>query len=267
MKLKMLVAVLGTILTSGAWASSAPQLSNLTLSQVDNVLKTFSAVTNFRPMEPAGSWARIFGASIGVGAYGTRAVDIKRAIPNSSDIPAYVPNAAIILALQGPWGLGAELGVFPTTDIRDLRLRSYAGNLKWTMNEVFFKEVLPVDIAFRAGLSSSLVAFRYTISGVTDNAEYKNMTTNFSVSASRKFWIFEPYAGVGFTRSNAELNNEGRITLLGTEFTLRNKVEKDFSSFLAYAGMQTHFWFMNLTLQADYQYDQYSFAAKLAAKF
>ncbi len=267
MKFLTITLTLAALLPLQARADGAPQLINLSLPDVDKVLKTFGAVTNFRPMEPASSWANIFGVSVGIGAYGTRAVDIKQVIPNSTDIPAYLPNAALIVALQGPIGLGVELGVFPTTDVKNLRLRSYAGNLKWTVNEVFFKETLPVDIAVRAGLSSSLVAFKYTISGVTDNAEYTNMTTNFSVAASRKFFIFEPYAGIGFTRQDADLSNEGRINLLGSEFTLRSKTEKEYSSVLAYVGVQTHIWFMNLTLQGDYQYDQYSFAAKLAAKF
>ena len=247
--------------------AAAPQLTNLSLPNVDGIMETFAALTNFRPLEPASSWAKWFGVSVGLVAQGTPARKLKAAIPNSGDVPSILPDAYAVLALDGPWGLGLEGGVFPTTTIKDITLRQYAGNLKWTINEVFFTDVLPFDWAVRAGVTDSYVAFKYAIAGTQDTINYTGTHWNFSTSISRKFWFLEPYVGAGYSTQKANIHNEGRITLLGSTFNVSTSVDRTYKSALAYVGLQTHIWFMNVTLQADYQYKLVNYAFKLAAKF
>lgn len=246
--------------------AAAPTLENLSSEAVDNVLKTFGGLTNFRALEPAGAWADFFGVSVGVVAQASPTKRVKAVIPNSGDIPSYLPDGNAVLALQAPWGLGLELGFFPTTKIKDFRLRQYAGNVKWTVNKVFL-QALPVDIALRAGLADSYVNYKYTYLALQDDIEYRGRTWNFSLSVGKRLWIFEPYVGAGYATNTAKLSNEGRVTLLGNEFSLRSNVERRYNSFVGTAGVQIHLFFMNLTAQADYQFGMWNYAAKIAAKF
>jgi hypothetical protein len=127
--------------------------------------------------------------------------------------------------------------------------------------------VLPFDWAIRAGMTDSYVAFKYNVAGVQDTINYNGTHYNFSTSISRKFFFLEPYVGAGYTTQKAKIGNEGRITLLGNSFNVATSVERTYKSFLGYVGLQTHIWFMNITLQADYQYKLINYGFKLAAKF
>lgn len=256
-------------LHSGFSKADVPNLSNLSLDNVDDTFKTFGALLNFRPMEPASSFGKYFGVSLGLEAHGTSSKKLGF-ISNVGSFPKYLPDAYITGVIQAPFGLSAELGVFPARKFKDFRMEEYAANIKWTVNEVFF-DWLPVDVAVRAGFASGKLIYTQTVSSIPVNIDYSQMLWNANLLVSKQLLIFEPYLGAGFVHQNGTLTASaaGTFNLFGTElpFSAANSVTQKRVVPNLFIGLQTHIFFFNVTVHDDIQFGLNTFGFKLAFKF
>ena len=258
-------------LVFGASAARAdvPSFSNLSLGNVDDAFKTFGALMNFRPMEPASTFGKYFGVSVGVGGQVTSTKKLK-SIPGTGDLPSYLPDAYITVAFQLPFAIGLEGGVFPARKLKDFHIEQYAANLKWTPTDIFFDH-FPVDIAVRGGFASGKLMYQQTVSTIPVLIDYSQMLWNANVSVSKRLLFFEPYTALGFSQQDATLSavGSGTFRLLGQGFpvSMGNEVNQTRVSPNLAVGFQLHLFFANLTAQYDYQFAQSNFAAKLAFKF
>lgn len=260
-----LLAVLGFSTSAPrAHADGNPQLNNLTLPQVDQVFKTFGAALSFRSLEPASSYGKIWGISGGLIGGVVNAKGIKNNIPGAGNIN-WIPTGDIYLGAQAPLGLAVEAGFIPTLTLGSAKFGKYGGNLKWTVNEVFFTD-LPLDVAVRGGYSSAKVSYNQTISGVADKITYKSHQYSGQLMGSKKLLIFEPYLGLGLIKQSSDLGNTGTTTLYSTTVSLSNSLSKDYTTFWFSGGVQIHLFFMNLTTQFDSMFGTQVYSAKLGFK-
>lgn len=261
-----LLALIGSYSTH----AEVPTLSNLSSENVDEAVKTFGALMNFRPLEPAGSFGKYFGVSLGLVAQAAPSSKLKNFIPNSGSVPAYLPDANIVGAIQAPLGIALEFGFFPAKTFKSFHLEQYAGNLKWAVTDVFFSW-LPIDVAVRGGYVADKLGFTQTVSGIPVNIDYTQKMWNFNLSVGKKLWIFEPYAGAGIVSQSATLaaNAAGTFSLFGQSvpYAVGNSVDQSITSPVFFAGAQIHLFAFNITLQDDYQFGLNNLALKLAFKF
>lgn len=269
MPIKNLFLTVGLLLalqsSPSAQAASPPNLQNLNLPQLDSVFKVFGADMIFRPLEPASSHVDVFGVSFGAVAGLTSTKKVKSEI-SGVDIN-YIPAGDIYVGLHGPFGLALELGFIPALTLKDIKLEQYGGDLKWTINKVFFGEWLPVDVALRAMYSSANILYKQTINGVADVIDYSTKLYGFNLSASKQLLFIEPYAGIGWIKQEANLSNTGTIRLFETSITASNSIDKNIGTAWLFAGVQFHIFMANLTAEYSNIFGVHTYATKLGFKF
>lgn len=261
----IVTTVLGFQLSLPTQAATPPQLQNLSLPQVDSVFEVFGADLIFRPLEPASSHVDIFGLSFGVVAGVTSTKKVKDQI--SAVTINQIPAGDIYVGLHGPFGLALELGFIPALDVKDITLEQYGGDLKWTINKVFFGDILPFDIALRGMYAGARVTYKQTISGIADVIGYNTTLYGFNLSVSKQFLFIEPYVGLGWVGQEAKLSNTGTLQLFNTAVSLTNTLEKNLSSVWFYGGAQIHLFFANITAEYSNTFGVPTYAGKLGFKF
>lgn len=261
-----LLSIIALVLAFSASQAKAqvPNLQNLNLPQLDSVFKVFGADLAFKPLEPASAYGDYFGFSFGV--IGTLASTKKIKSEISGISLNYAPGGDIYLGVQAPFGLALELGFIPALTVKDIRLEKYGGDVKWTVNKVFF-DWLPVDVALRGMYTRGQVQYKQTISGIQDMIDYNTAVYGVNASVSKQLLFIEPYLGLGWVRQDATLGNTGRITLFNRTITAQNSFEKKLSSVWYYGGVQFHIFFGNLTAQYDNMFGVHTYSAKVGFKF
>lgn len=255
--------------------ADVPSLSNLSLRNIEDTFKTFGALLNFRPLEPASSFGQYFGFALGVEAQLTPSDKLRGFIPNANDFPKWLPDAYLVGVIQAPLGLSLEVGVMPARKIKDFHLEQYAANVKWTLTDVFFTDIIPFDVAVRAGFASGKVLYSQVSNGVPVVIDYSQRLINVNALISKRLWFLEPYFGLGFVNQAAQLsaNASGTFQLVAQGQTFSgsasyaNAVDDFRNTLHVFAGLQMHLFAVNLTFEDSYQFGLNTLALKLAAKF
>jgi hypothetical protein len=242
------ISALVLVPAANALAAGTPTLTNLLPNQVDDVFKVFGADLAFKPVEPPSSYGKIFGLSAGVIGGITSAQPIKDSIPGTTI--DYVPAANIFLGVQLPYGWGVEFGFLPQTTISSAQLRSFGGDLKWTISDALFTTASPISFAVRAMYSGTKLNFSQNVSGIEDTVSFKSSSVGANLSAGLKFGFFEPYVGAGFIHQSSTLSNSGSITLFDSSVSLTSSLDEKNGSGWFYAGFQMTF--IALTISAEY---------------
>lgn len=270
-----LLMVCSFLIQEKSGRADVPSLSNLSFTNIEDTFKTFGALMNFRPLEPASSFGKTFGFALGVEAQLTPSKKLKGFIPNSDSFPAWLPDAYIVGVIQAPLGLSLELGVMPARKIKDFHLEQYAANVKWTLSDVIFGDEAPVDIAVRAGFATGKILYSQNISGVPVVIDYSQRLLNFNAMVSKRLLFLEPYFGVGMVNQAANISASaaGTFTLVAQGQTISgpasyaNAVDDYRNSAHVFGGLQIHIFAFNLTVEDSYQFGLNSLALKLGGKF
>ena len=251
---------------SEALAFSPPTLTNLGSAQVDAVLTDFGANFVFRPLEPASSYGRIWGLSVGVIGSLADSSAIRANIPGTEGLK-YTPNAEIYLGAQFPLGIAAEFGFFPSLSVGGFKIHSIGGDLKWTFTDLVKAKSLPVDVALRVMYAGAGLSYAQTISGVADTISYSSSSFGTNLSVSKKFLLLEPYLGLGYLHTSSTLSDTGAITLFQSTVSLTDSFSDTHGGIWFYAGLQ--FTLLIATFSAEYD-DMYGVSAgaiKVAFRF
>lgn len=259
-----LLGALTALIPSVVFAASIPELQNLNLPQLDSVFKVFGSDLVYRPLEPASTHVDILGFSIGAIGGLTSTKKIKNELSGVSI--NYIPAGDIYLGVHGPFGLALELGLIPSIKVKGIELQQYGGDVKWTINKVFF-ESLPVDVAIRGMFAKAQIKYKETISGIEDTIDYDSTLYGFNVAISKQLLFIEPYVGVGYVRQKATIGNTGQLTLINTSITQAKSFDKSLGSAWYYGGIQFHIFAANLTAQYDNSFGVPTYSAKVGFKF
>jgi len=235
-------------LSSNAHAGAAPALTNLDANQTSAVLKTFGTNFAFKPIESASDFGKNWGLSAGIGGGITSGTAITDAIPGVD--ASAIPNANLIFGLQGPLGLGLELGLLPSVKFSGLTFNTFGADVKWNIGSGLGR-LLPIDVAARLMYSTTSLSYTETIASLTDTISISTHAVGFNVSASKKLFIIEPYVGLGFMSQSGTLSNTGTITLFNSSLTSGSSYDSSNSGLWTFVGLQWKLLILNLTAEYD----------------
>ena len=254
-----------TVMAGFARASDVPNLQNLNVNQANQVIENFGTALLFRSVEPPSSYADIFGVSFGFIGAVTSADQINGSLNLNPKVPA-VPALDLYAGAQFPLGLAIELGFLPRLDVGDFSARRFGFNAKWTFTDVFLRDQIPFDAAFRLGYGNTSLSYAQTIASIQDTIKFESKSIQTQLAFSRKFGIVEPYLGLGYVRLDSTLTNTATAVDVFA-----------FTQALSYGIKKGGFWFnagaelklLFLTLAAEYHntFGLSTGVAKLGFKF
>jgi hypothetical protein len=206
------IAVLMAALTPQMSLANVPTLNNITLGDYDKVVREFSANFAYSSITPASSLG-IFGFELGLVGGITKTPEIlalvRRSSPNYSEDK--LPHAAILGRVGIPYGLNLEAMILPEMKISDVSFYSYAGALSWTMTDIVLQES-PVTVMFKGFYNKANINYAQSLQNSTTGnqpvdatIDYDNDIYGIQALISRKFFLFEPYVGLGYVKSIGEL--------------------------------------------------------------
>lgn len=259
---KILLA--SSLLVSVSALAATPQLSNLSTSDVENVSKEFGtnfAHTAVAAPETDGVW----GIEVGAVATRTQSPDFSDLVDASggkgSDFNQ-IYNAAIMARAHFPFELFAELGYLPEQKISDVKIKSSSFGVGWNMGGYFS---WPVDVAVGWDYGKGDVKFHQTGAGAVPTADI-NLTTktsNLYVGVSKTFLFFTPYAKIGTSRI------EGDLDATATIFNQAGKTKQVVNMRGGYAalGANFQFFFFKLGIEGAQMQGVKKASAKLSFDF
>lgn len=250
-----------------AVAGNTPTVSNLTNAEADAVIKNFGNAIAFRPVEPPSANGKIWGLGLGLAFNATSSGDVNAVLAahgNSQGIAA-VPMGDVVLVVQGPLGIGAEVGFLPRMSIGGFSAKRTAFNLKWSFTDLFLRELTPFDAAVRVGFGRNEFSYSQTVSGVQDRVEFDSKAFRLELAVSRKVLFLEPYLGLGLLRTSSTLANTAAVTLYN--FTSASSYDYAKSSFVANLGAEARLVFLTFGAQVEWAFGETNVAAKLGFKF
>lgn len=263
---KLLICFL--LLNSSAFAA-APELYNLSSSDVDALSKEFSANFVHTIVAPASSYGKIFGFEVGLlgGITQTPNIDrISRGISSTSSVTK-IPTAGLIAGLSGPLGIGAEVNFIPKIAGSDVSFQNTSLALKWTFTEII--PAAPVDIAMRVHGNFSDFSYSSTVNNastanlpVTTKVGWKNSSTGYNFEVSKKLLFIEPYAGFGSVSTKTKIGVSAATTVQIFTFTNATNYTSNNSGNQYYAGVN----FNLFLLKIGAEYAKIMGVTKIAAK-
>lgn len=260
------LAITMAVVTSiSALAANQPTLVNLDLSQADGVMKNFGNAIAFRSLEPPSSNGKIWGLGVGIAVAGTTAKDVNALIPNANI--QTLPAADLVVALQGPYGVALEAGFFPSIAINGFSLKRFGLNARWTFTDILLRGNIPFDAALRVGFGGNNFSYSQVSGGVNDTVSFESNSLRFELAMSRKFFVFEPYIGLGLLRTSNTLSNSAGPANPLFSFTSASTYSNSASSFLFNVGTEIKLLFFTFTPELDVAFGETTVAAKLGMKF
>lgn len=245
-------------------AFSQVQIDNLTKDDVKDVTKEFGgnfAHTVVAAPETDGAW----GVEVGVVAGKTKS-------PNFSDVVdaaggegkdfKSVYHAGVAARVHLPLDIFAEVSMLPEQEFDDVKIKSTTFGVGWNVGG--FLE-LPLDVAVGLDQGRGEVAFHQDADGSTPEADikFKTTTTVYWVGVSKSFWIVTPYAKIGQSRIEGDLDATASI------FTYSAKQSETVSTsggFLA-VGANFQLAFIKLGIEGSQIQDTRRFSGKLSFDF
>lgn len=235
-------------------------LPQLTPAQTEPLFNTLNASLFFRPVEPASGYGKLWGLGAGVSITGTNASSLSSIVSGMSG--AYVPSAEVNLGVTLPLGLTVEGGFLPAFTYQSSTFSKWAIGAKWTVNRLLSTS-LPVDIAFRVGVTNGSLAYVQT-SGGTVNVNYTSQQIAANLVISKNFILVEPFAGIGFVTHSSTLTGTGAGTIFGVGFPAATSTySANGAALWAHAGLLLNLQILRLSASIDYAFGLVSGSGKV----
>lgn len=241
---------------------------NLSQTDLDNISKEFSANFVHRPVSPASTLGSIFGFEVGIIAGITDAPKVgaigQREAPTEKKIDQ-LAHAGLYGSVSVPFGLTAELVLFPETELGDVTFSHYSAGLKWTFSDTL--GIPLVDLAIRGHVGKTEASFSDTVDAVNTTVSLENSTMGIGLLASTDLLIVEPFAGIGYVTRDTDLGATGTARIFDTTFTANQTASSDGSSTQFLVGVQLNLFIMKIAAQYENVFDTSVTSAKLTFGF
>lgn len=226
--------------------ADTPSFNSLSQSEANKIAKEFSANFAHTSVAPAKSLGSIFGFEVGIFGGISSTPDIEAAVKrvNSSTDISMIPHAGAIGRVSVPYGVTFELAMLPEMTFDGITVKNLSYAIQYTPDFLAF---LPVAVALKLHGSSSKLSFNQTI-GSDANAKVSVDSSTYGIQAlaSANLLIFEPYAGIGFIKSDTDIktNSQGGGSIFSfsssESFTSKN------DGLHIFAGTELNLLFFNI---------------------
>lgn len=271
------IAVLTAALIPSITQADVPTLNNITLADYDKVVREFSANFGYSSITPASSLG-IFGFELGLTGGLTKSPEIQSLVRRSS--PSYnedkIYHASLLGRVGIPYGINLEAMILPEITISDVKFYSYAGALSWTMTDVILTES-PVNIMFKGFYNKANLEYSQSLQNsstgnqpVTATIDYDNSLLGIQALFSRKFFLFEPYVGLGYIRATGELAVRAALAPSATIFAgqgVGTSAKSEPKSVQLLAGSDFRIAFFSLGAEYQRAFDTSSVTGRLSFRF
>jgi hypothetical protein len=208
----MKILLIGFLMFNTNCFAAAPQLYNLSSSDVNSIAKEVSANFAHTIVAPASSYGKIFGFELGLmgGMTKTPAIDKISTGINSSSSISKIPTAGLVAGVSFPLGIGGELNYIPKVASSGVSLENISGAIKWTFTNLI--PTAPFDLAIRIHGNTSTLAYGSVVNNtstanlpVSTTASWKSTSTGYNFEVSKKLLFIEPYAGFGSISTKSKI--------------------------------------------------------------
>ncbi|WP_408098638.1 DUF6588 family protein [Peredibacter sp. HCB2-198] len=260
--MKKLLA-LSLLLSMSAYAAD-PVFDNLSKKDVEDVSMEFGgnfAHTAVAAPETDGLWGIEVGA-VGGQTQSKKFADVIDASGGDGSDFKNVYHAAVMARAHFPFDLFVELTVLPEQEFSDVKAKSNSFGLGWNFGRFMN---LPLDIAIGADFSKGNVKFHQNAQGSAPESdiELETKTTVYWLGVSKTFAFFTPYAKVGTSRIESDL--DATAAIFG--YTAATKESVNLSgSFLA-VGANIQLFFIKLGVEGAQIQDAKRVSGKLSFDF
>lgn len=238
--------------------ADAPVFTSLSDSEVEDVLKDFSALQSFSTVSPPSPLGELFGFEFGVIASAAKAPNIEKLVKvadQNADVPA-LASAAFIGAISAPFGVKFEVGILPEHKMQDVELSYSAFAIQWT----FLRE--PLDLAIRSHYSTSRLKYNQDISTVPTEMKIDATTMGLQILAGKSFGILEPYGGFGILKTKGGLEGGEVFEAAGVTSS-----DQDFTGSQVIVGLNLKLLLFKFGLEVGRAYDSTKASIKLSTAF
>tara|TARA_R110000868_G_scaffold155691_3_gene382128 strand:- start:391 stop:1200 length:810 start_codon:yes stop_codon:yes gene_type:complete len=264
---KIIVSLFLIFITLFKAQADSPQFSSLTQAEADSIAKEFSATYVHTSVAPATSLGSIWGFEVGLmGGIGetpeTEKV-VKRASP-STEI-SYLPHAALLGRVSVPFGVTFELGLLSEITASGVTLKSTSYAIQYTPDFLAF---LPVAVAAKLHGSNTELFFNQAI-GSDSNGKVTVDTNSFGLDilASANLLIFEPYAGIGFVKTDTDIKTEATGGGSIFAFSSTDNFNSKHDGLRVFVGTELNLLLFNLGLEYGNIMGINRYTAKLSLSF
>lgn len=257
------------LLVNSSVFAAAPELYNLSATDVNAIAKEFSADFVHTIVAPASSYGKVFGFEVGLLAGVTKTPNIDRISKsfNSTSTLAQIPTAGLIAGLSGPLGIGAELSMVPKITASGVGFKNTSMALKWTFTDIIAGA--PVDIAIRVHGNFSELSYASVVNNastgnypVSTSVGWKNSSTGYNFEVSKKLLFIEPYAGFGAVSTRTEIGVTAATTVQIFTFSDATNYTAKNSGNQYYAGVNLNLFLLKIGAE----YAKIMDVTKIAAK-
>lgn len=254
------------LLTLSLKSFASPEFTNVTEAEFEDISKEMSANFTHNSMLGASKMGEIFGFQFGLTA-GQTSTPKTNAIAKrnaGAELPNLY-NLGLIAAVGIPFGISAELVVFPEMTISEAKLSTTSLAIKYNINDVI--PILPINLAVRGVYSTSKFSFEQEISSIPASVSNKNSVSGLQLLISPMLPLVEPYLGVGFLNGSNDLSVTGTGTIFDNTFTSTQSASKSVTTTQILAGVDVNLIFMKLGAEYSQAFGTDRFGIKLAFGF
>ncbi|MGZ3650026.1 MAG: DUF6588 family protein [Bdellovibrionota bacterium] len=281
---RWIAVFLGALLPCLAFADT-PTLSNLLPGDYDAIVKDFSANFTYSSVTPASSLGGLGGFEFGLVGGVSKDPNLKAlvtAASPSTNLPNYLAHAALLGRVGLPYGLTAELMLFPSRTISGISLQEVGGSVMWTPTDDILDE-LPLNLAAKLSYQHAKLSFTQnaTVASGTGagtvvpvNLGYTDTEWALQAIASKKLLVFEPFVGMGYVKSHGvlDLGTNGftvNIFNVGSfpQAALSNTADSSPNSFQVLAGVDIRLAFFSLGAEYQRSFGTDTYTGRLSFRF
>jgi len=216
MKLFKLILIV-TLFTNTSLFGETPSLNLISREQANSISEEFSSNFVHTTVSGASTLGQIFGVEVGImaGVSKTPKLDeISRSTDPNATIEK-IPHAGAFAIVSMPFGITGELSYVPEVG-SDVKFNHLSFGLKYTLPQSLG---LPVDIALRLHGSSSEFSYNEIVNNsstgntnVNTNIAFDTSSFGYQIVVSKKFLLFEPYAGLGAVSADTTISSTASST-------------------------------------------------------
>lgn len=232
--MKKIIILIAMAITLNAQADV--QFTNITSTDFEQISKEMSANFTHNSMMGAAKLGTVFGFQVGLTGAQTATPNTNAIVKRNagSELPNLY-NVGLLGAVGIPFGLSAEVVMFPSFSSSGASMSGQSVALKWNINEKV--PILPLNLAVRAFYSNASFAFQQIVSTV--NVEVKNKTSinGVQILMSPMLPLIDPYIGVGLLNGSNVLSVTGTTSIFDSSFSTALSETKNVSTTQLIAGV------------------------------